>query len=65
VANVHPHRFRHTFATHYLRNGGEPYSLQEILGHATMEMVKKYLQIAKSDLENFHRLASPVVNMRL
>jgi integrase/recombinase XerD len=65
VEDVHPHRFRHTFAISFLRNGGDPWSLQMMLGHSTMEMVKTYLSIAQADLDNSHKLASPVDNWRL
>jgi len=46
-------------------DGGDPYSLQIMLGHSTMDMVKRYLSIAQADLDKNHKLASPVDNWRL
>ncbi len=65
VRGAHPHRFRHTFAINFLRNGGNVYTLQMLLGHTTLDMCKKYLNIAQADLQSIHRLASPVANWRL
>lgn len=65
VDNVHPHRFRHSFALHYLRNGGDALTLRMLMGHTTLQMVSKYVQLASADLKAAHAKASPADHLRL
>jgi integrase len=47
---VHAHGFRHTFATTYLRKGGELERLRRILGHTSYTVVSRYVHLAGADL---------------
>ena len=57
---TNPHTFRHTFAKLYLLNGGDLFSLQRILGHTTLDMVRRYVNLDTDEVKRQHAQASPV-----
>jgi len=57
------HTFRHTFAKNWLMNGGDLFSLQKILGHRTLDMVRNYVNITFKDIQLQHSKFSPGDNL--
>lgn len=60
---LHPHAFRHTFARLYIENGGDPYSLQDLLGHADQSTTALYVKFFGNNLKERHARFSPVENL--
>jgi integrase/recombinase XerD len=52
------HAFRHTFAINYLRRGGSVFHLQKILGHSSLEMTRRYVELQTADLQAVHQKLS-------
>ena len=48
--NITPHKWRHTLATKFLRNGGNMEALRIILGHKNLKTTQKYLHLNKDDI---------------
>ncbi|GAC42879.1 integrase [Paenibacillus popilliae ATCC 14706] len=57
---VSPHTFRHTFAKKYVMNGGDAFSLQKILGHTSLEIVRMYVNMFGTGVMKQHRKYSPL-----
>lgn len=61
---LHPHYLRHTFATLFLVNGGDPVHLQLILGHTTLFMTEQYLHLANQMTLQKQKKFSPLTNIK-
>lgn len=60
VNRLSPHALRHFFALSYLKNGGDVMSLQKLLGHTSLTMVRNYVNMTDDDALSKHRQASPL-----
>jgi len=57
------HLFRHTFAKLWILNGGDIFRLQKILGHSNLDMVKEYVNIFSTDLQQDFDTFNPLENI--
>lgn len=57
---ITPYQLRHSFATLYLKSGGDLFTLQKQMGHSDLRMTKRYTEIDDSFLQSQHTTFSPV-----
>ena len=57
------HAFRRGFALHSLQQGADVYSLQKMMGHTSLVVLRRYLKQTEDDLRRVHDKTGPVDNL--
>ena len=63
VTKTSAHLFRHTFAKNFILAGGGLIQLQALLGHSTMDMTRKYVNLYGMDLQRDYEKLNPLDNL--
>ena len=50
VETMGVHRYRHTFAKHWILNGGNVVTLSKLLGHSSLNITQHYINLVTTDL---------------
>lgn len=62
---VSPHQFRSYFLTQYLLNGGDIFSAQRIVAHASIQTTRGYVKLSDENIRQQHAQHSPIARMGL
>jgi integrase/recombinase XerD len=52
------HTLRHGFAINHVRQGGDVFSLQRMMGHSSLDVTKRYVNLTEDDLKLVHKKTS-------